>query len=244
MLTAENLRGVFPALVTPFDAGGNVDEGALRRLVHRLLDAGVHGLVPIGGTGEYSALSPREHRLVVETVADAAGGRAPVIAGVLSPGFEDAREAARDFVAAGADAVMLITPFYATGSQDGIAAYFRRFRDSCERPVLLYEIPGRTNVALQAETVARLAEDGAIIGMKYSSYDMAQFIRVVAHAGDKIAILSGEEPLFATHLAIGARGGVPTTANLLPERWLAIFEDVNRGDCAPPSKSRPCSIPC
>ena len=230
MLTAESLRGVFPALVTPFDTQGEVDETALRRLVARLLDAGVHGLVPIGGTGEYAALSPRERRLVVETVADAARGRVPVIAGVLAPGFEDAREAAWDFAAAGADALMLITPFYATGTQDGIAAYVRRFRDVCERPVVLYEIPGRTNVALQAETVARLAADGTIIGMKYSSYDVAQFIRVVAHAGDKIAILSGEEPLFATHLAIGARGGVLTTANLLPERWLAIFEDATRGN--------------
>jgi 4-hydroxy-tetrahydrodipicolinate synthase len=230
MLTQASLKGVFPALVTPFDSSGALDLRALRRLVNRLLDSGVHGLVPIGGTGEYTALSRAERRLIVETVVDENAKRAPVIAGVLAPGFEDAREAVRDFSAAGADAVMAITPFYATGAQDGIASYFRRLREASDLPLLLYEIPGRTNVALQAETVRRLAEDGTVIGMKYSSYDIPQFIRVVAHAGDKFAILSGEEPLFATHLAIGARGGILTTANLLPERWLEIFADASRGD--------------
>ncbi len=230
MLTPESLQGIFPALVTPFSADGALDLTTLRRLVKRLLDAGVHGLVPIGGTGEYTALSPRERRLVVETVAEEVGGKIPVIAGVLSPGFEDTRDAARDFAEAGADALMVITPFYATGTQTGIASYFRRIRESCDRPVLLYEIPSRTNVALQAETVALLAEEEAIIGMKYSSYDMAQFIRVIALAGQRISVLSGEEPLLATHMAIGARGGILTTANLLPDRWLDILADIRRGD--------------
>ena len=230
MLSYESLNGVFPALVTPFDADGAVDEKALRRLVSRLVKASVHGLVPIGGTGEYAALSQRERILVVETVVNEAAGRVPVIAGVLSPGFEDACEAARDFAKAGADALMVITPFYVTGTQAGIASYFRRFKERSALPVLLYEIPGRTNVALQAETVQELAEDGTIIGMKYSSYDVPQFIRVIAHAGERIAVLSGEEPLFATHVAIGARGGVLTTANLLPEKWIEIFEDARRGD--------------
>lgn len=230
MLTHESLTGIFPALVTPFDSDGAVDTKALRRLVARLLSAGVHGLVPIGGTGEYCALSRRERSLVVETVVSESAGRVPVIAGVLSPGFEEAREATTDFAGAGADAVMVITPFYATGTQGGISSYYRRLRQVSELPILLYEIPSRTNVALAADTVQELAEDGTIIGMKYSSYDVPQFIRVVAYAGEKIAILSGEEPLLATHLAIGARGGVLTTANLVPERWIDIFNNAAHGD--------------
>jgi 4-hydroxy-tetrahydrodipicolinate synthase len=230
MLTPESLQGIFPALVTPFSADGALDQAALRRLIKRLIDAGVHGVVPIGGTGEYTALSQQERRQIVEIVVEEAGGKVPVIAGVLSPGFEEAHAAARDFVAAGADALMVITPFYATGTQAGIVSYFRRMRESCDLPILLYEIPGRTNVSLQAETIALLAEEETIIGMKYSSYDIAQFIRVVAHAGERISVLSGEEPLFATHMAIGARGGILTTANLLPHRWLDILADIRRGD--------------
>lgn len=228
-LDSDRISGVLPALVTPFDSSARIDFRALRQLVKRLLGSGVHGLVPIGGTGEYAALSQAERIQVVEAVVEEAAGRCPVIPGVLATGFEDARQAARDFAAAGADALMVITPYYATGTQEGIAAYFRRLRSAVEAPILLYEIPGRTNVALEAETVGALADDGTIIGMKYSSYDVPQFIRVVAEAGDKISVLSGEEPLFATHVAIGARGGVLTTANLMPERWIEIYEDARNG---------------
>ncbi len=228
-LAPSRIGGVFPALVTPFDADDRIDFSALRKLVARLLDAGVHGLVPIGGTGEYAALSQAERTQVVETVVDEVSGRCPVVPGVLATGFEDARQAAQEFTSAGADALMVITPYYATGRQDGIAAYFRRLRSTVDAPILLYEIPGRTNVALEAETVSALADDGTIIGMKYSSYDVPQFIRVVAAVGDKISVLSGEEPLFATHVAIGARGGVLTTANLMPERWIEIYEDARNG---------------
>ncbi len=221
-LTKDQLSGLYTAIVTPLAPDGSVDVPGLQALVRFQLAAGASGVVPIGGTGEYPAFSRAERRAIVAACVEAADGK-PVIPGVLATGFEDALEAGRDFAAAGAAAVMTVTPYYAPGSQEGMRAYFRRYREQLDLPVLLYQIPRRTTVAAMADTVQAIAEDGSIIGMKYSSYDMPDFIRTVKLAGDKIAILSGEEPLFATHVAIGARGGVLASATIYPKIWLEIF---------------------
>jgi len=230
MLTADSLQGVFTALVTPFTQSGDLSETTYKDLINRMIGSGVHGLVPIGGTGEFFSLSKDERNRLVEIAVDESAGKIPVIPGVLSTGFHDALETSRGFGERGADALMVITPYYTPGTQQGIEDYFRRLRDKVDLPLLLYEIPGKTNVSLKAETVRSLADDGTVIGMKYSSYDVAEFIRVAALCADKISILSGEEPLFATHLAIGARGGILTTANLFPEKWLSIYKTVSKGD--------------
>lgn len=227
-LTKDQLNGLYTAIVTPLAEDGSVDVNALKKLVRFQLDAGAAGIVPIGGTGEYPAFSRDERRTIVATCVEAADGK-PVIPGVLSTGFEDALEAGRDFAAAGAAAVMTVTPYYAPGTQDGMRAYFRRYRDSLDLPVMLYQIPRRTTVSAFADTVQAMAEDGSIIGMKYSSYDMPDYIRTVKYAGDKIAILSGEEPLFATHIALGARGGVLASATIYPKIWIEIFELAKQG---------------
>ena len=227
-LTHDQLAGLYTAIVTPLTGDGAVDVASLQKLVRFQLDAGAAGIVPIGGTGEYPAFSREERKTIVAACVEAAVGK-PVIPGVLSTGFEDALEAGRDFAAAGAAAVMTVTPYYAPGTQDGMRAYFRRYRDALDLPVMLYQIPRRTTVAAFADTVQAMAEDGSIIGMKYSSYDMPDFIRTVKYAGDKIAILSGEEPLFATHIALGARGGVLASATIYPKIWLEIFELARQG---------------
>jgi 4-hydroxy-tetrahydrodipicolinate synthase len=108
-------------------------------------------------------------------------------------------------------------------------AYFRRYREELDLPVMLYQIPRRTTVSALADTVQAMAEDGSIIGMKYSSYDMPDFIRTVKYAGGRIAILSGEEPLFATHVALGAKGGVLASATIYPKIWLEIFALAEAG---------------
>lgn len=227
-LSKEDLEGLFTAIVTPLKDDGAVDHAGLQRLVRFQLEAGAAGIVPIGGTGEYPVFSRAERRAIVETCVGAAGGK-PVIPGVLSTGFQDALEAGKDFAAAGAAAVMTVTPYYAPGTQDGMRAYFREYRDALGLPVLLYQIPRRTTVSAQAESVQAMAEDGSIIGMKYSSYDMPDFIRTVKYAGDKIAILSGEEPLFATHVALGARGGVLASATIYPRIWIEILAMARAG---------------
>lgn len=228
-LTKEDLSGLFTAIVTPFKDDISVDFEALQTLVRFQIEAGATGIVPIGGTGEYPALSRQERADIVRACVEAAGG-APVLPGVLATGFADAVEAGRDFVAAGASGVMTVTPYYAAGTQEGMRTYFRNYRDAVGVPVLAYEIPRRTGVALKAATIAALANDGSIVGMKCSSYDMPEFIETMKLAGDKLAVLSGEEPLFATHVALGARGGVLASATIYPHHWIKVFKLAQAGD--------------
>ena len=242
-LSKSALAGVHCAMVTPVDAQGAVDRGAVRRLVDFLLAAGIDGLVPVGGTGEYPALSPRARREMVEATVDATAGRVPVVAGVLAPGFADALQAGRELKAAGADGLLLITPYYTPPTQAGIRAYFEAYRRAVELPLLLYEIPARTGIAVAAETIAAMAEDGSIIGMKSCNPDLGQFIRVLALAADRIAVLSGEEPFFATQAGMGAAGGILATANLVPRLWREIYALASRGDLQARWRSRPsCSL--
>lgn len=222
-LSVNDIKGLYPALVTPFDQNGDVDEVALRRLTQRMVNQGASGLVPIGGTGEYPALSRKERQRIVEICVEESTG-IPVVPGVLETGLADSIETTNDFAKVGAQGVMAVTPYYSPGSQQGMIDYFRRFRDATDIPLMLYEIPRRTTISLKAETVATLAEEGAVIGIKYSSYDMAEFLRVIEFAGDKLGVMSGEEPLFSAHVAAGAVGGVLASANIYPRFWLKVYE--------------------
>ena len=229
-LTKSMIRGILPALTTPFDSYGNVDPKAIKRQVDYVIAGGASGLIPVGGTGEYAALSPADRFKMVEGTVAAADNRVPVIAGVLSPGLREAVSAGRDFLKAGAQGMMLIAPFYITPTQQGIRDYYKAYADKIGAPSMLYEIPYRTGVALEADTIASIADDGSIVGMKSSNPDMAQFTRVLALAGDMISVTSGEEHLFPTAVAMGAVGGVLATADVLPRTWLEIFNLAKAGN--------------
>lgn len=227
-LSKADVTGLFTAIVTPFNADLSVNFDALKTLVKRQLAAGATGIVPIGGTGEYPALSRKERADIVAACVEAAGS-APVLPGVLSTGYHDALDAGRDFKDAGAAGLMLVTPYYAVGTQEGMRRYFNDYREAIDLPLLAYEIPRRTGASLAPETYSQLADDGAIIGMKYSNYDMPQFLACLREAGDKLAILSGEEPIFATHVSLGAVGGVLASASLYPEYWIKVFDLARQG---------------
>jgi 4-hydroxy-tetrahydrodipicolinate synthase len=222
-MTKLDIHGINAALPTPMQADGTVDEAQLRRLVTYLLDSGIHGIVPVGGTGEYTALSPAERLRVVEVTVEAVAGRVPVMAGILSPGFGEAVAAGKDFTKAGADALMVVTPFYVTPTQAGIRDYFKAYRDNVDLPVLAYDIPYRTRIAAEPETLVAMHEDGSIVGMKESSLDIAHFNRVAAAMSPDFSLLSGEEPLFPVHMALGAKGGVLAVASMLPKVWIEIY---------------------
>ena len=229
-LNKSMIKGILPALTTPIDGKGNVDRAATKAQVEHVLAGGAAGLIPIGGTGEYAALAPSDRIAMVEATVEAAKGRVPVIAGVLSPGFRESLSAAKDYLKAGASGVMLIAPYYVTPTQEGIRDYFKAYVDALGQPVMLYEIPYRTGIALKAETIAGMADDGTIVGMKSSNPDMAQFTRVLALCGDRISVTSGEEPLFPTAVAMGAVGGVLATAVLFPRIWVEIFNLAKSGN--------------
>jgi len=228
-ITQETLTGLFTAIVTPFNKDGDVNYKKIIQMVEQQISAGASGIVPIGGTGEYPALSRSERQQVVATAVNASNGK-PVIPGLLATGFKDALDAGQDFKDAGAAGVMLVTPYYSTGPQDGIRSYFAAFRRTLDLPLMAYEIPRRTTVAVKADTYAKMTNDGSIIGVKYSNYDMPEFIRMIRDLGSKLAILSGEEPLFATHVSLGATGGVLASATLYPEFWIEVFNLAKSGD--------------
>jgi 4-hydroxy-tetrahydrodipicolinate synthase len=228
MLTANQLRGIIPALPTPVQ-GDIVDAAAVSALFAWLLPHDIDGVLPLGGTGEYGALARAERIRMVELSAKAMAGKGPVIAGVLDPGYHDALQAAREFAAAGADAVLVVTPYYTNPTQGGVRDYFLRYADNSPLPILIYEIPYRTRIAIQPEVMHALSRHERIIGMKACNTDMYHFLQVVAGVDPSFAVLSGEDSLFPLHVAAGARGGIIVTANLLPRAWRKIFDLAQQG---------------
>lgn len=232
MLTHKDLHGILPAIPTPVKADDSLDEGALDALFDWLLKQGIDGVVPLGGTGEYGALATSERIRTVRQSVKAMQGRGPVIAGVLDTGYYDALQAIRDFADAGADAALVLTPYYTNPTQPGIRDYFLRIADAAPVPILVYEIPYRTRIAIHPEILHELSRHERIIGMKACNTDMYHFLQVVAGVDESFTVLSGEDSLFPLHLAAGAKGGIVVTASLLPKAWRAILEAALAGRTA------------
>ena len=224
MLTANRLNGILPAIPTPVRADDTVDETALRALFAWLLKQGIDGVVPLGGTGEYGALARAERIRTAALSVEAMAGKGPVVAGVLDTGFHDALQAGKEFAAAGVDGLLVLTPYYTNPTQAGIRDYFLRYADASPVPVLIYEIPYRTRIAIDPAVLHELSRHENIIGMKACNTDMYHFLRVVAGVDETFAVLSGEDSLFPLHVAAGAKGGIVVTANLLPKAWRQIFD--------------------
>lgn len=231
-MIATDLHGIFPALPTPLTPEGRPDLGLLTELVEHNLAAGVAGLVPMGGTGEYTALSPADRNAVVRRTAEVAAGAVPIVPGVLATGLADAVAAGGDFRAAGADAIMLVTPYYVIPSQQGVQDYFRAYRKAVDASIVYYDIPARTGFVTQPETMAALAEDGTIIGAKICNTDLHYFNRLSCLLGDRISLLSGDDMLYAMHVMHGARGGILASAPLLPRFWTALHKLLVEGEYA------------
>ncbi|WP_321854172.1 4-hydroxy-tetrahydrodipicolinate synthase [Paraburkholderia tropica] len=229
MITSQNLRGILPAIPTPVHADDTIDVAAARNLLRYLVKQGIDGLVPLGGTGEYGALSRAERIRMAELSVKEINGDVPVIAGVLDPGYHDALQAGKDFAAAGVDGLLVLTPYYTNPTQQGIRDYFLRYADESPVPILIYEIPYRTRIAIAPEVLHELSHHERIIGMKACNTDMWHFLRTLAGVDESFSVLSGEDTLFPMHLAAGARGGIVVTATLLPTAWRKIQEHVENG---------------
>ena len=223
-LTSAALRGIFPAIPTPVTGDDRIDEAAARAQMALILRGGASGVVPLGGTGEYGALRQDERVRMVRICAEAADGRIPVVAGVLDPGYYDALAAGQAFADAGADALMVLTPHYTTPTQQGIRDYFMRYADASPVPLLIYEIPYRTRIAITPEVLHELSRHPNIIGMKACNTDLYHFLKVVAGVDDSFAVLSGEDTLFPLQMAGGAKGGIVVTATLVPRTWQRLYE--------------------
>lgn len=229
-MSVPRLHGILPPFPTPVTADGRVDDKALRKMLHMLIDAGAHGLVPIGGTGEYTALSPQDRERVVAITVEVAEGRIPVIAGMVSPGFAESVTAGKAFKAAGADGLLAVTPFYVSPTQGGIREYFRAYREAVDVPILFYDVPYRTRIVTEAQTIADMEADGSIFGMKACNTDMAHFNQVMNLTSPDFQMLSGEDLLYPAHAALGARGGILASSPLLPHYWLKLYETFKAGE--------------
>lgn len=226
------LRGTLTALVTPFRDDGEVDERCLADLARWQVASGVTGLVPCGTTGEGATLSDGEHERVVATVVEAAEGRVPIVAGC---GTNDTRRtvlAARRAAAAGADALLVVTPYYNKPNRSGMLAHYRAVCEAAGRPVVVYNVPGRTGQNLGAETILRLAELPGVAGVKEASGNLEQITAVLAGRPDGFAVLSGDDALALATVALGADGLISVVSNEAPEETSAMIAAAIAGDLA------------
>lgn len=224
MSTSHKYAGILTSVPTPLDREGKFNAPVLSRLINNLIEADADAIVPIGGTGEYISLSFSERLAVVEASFEAADGRCPVIPGIISAGINDAVENAKAYVAAGAKAVMAVTPYYYRPTQEGVIDYYKCISDRVDADIILYEIPYRTGVSLHYETVNRLAEMTRVVGIKACNPDLAQQMRVAEKSASKMAILSGEEDVLPLHVAMGAVGGIISSSNLIPRQWKRVLD--------------------
>jgi len=209
-------KGVIPALVTPFRDGA-VDEAAFVALVERQIAAGVHGVVPVGTTGETSTLSHDEHKRVVELCVQTVKGRVPVIAGAGSNSTAEAIELAAHAKAVGADAALVVTPYYNRPSQEGLYRHYEAINDAVQLPVLVYNVPGRTCVDIANDTLARLAKLPNIVGIKDATGDLTRASLQRLQCGEDWVMLSGDDPTALGYMAHGGHGVISVTSNVAPE---------------------------
>ncbi len=222
-------KGAFTALVTPFRDGA-VDEQAFVALAERQIAGGVHGLVPVGTTGEGSTLSHDEHRRVVELCVSCAAGRVPVIAGAGSNSTAEAIELSRYAKSVGADAVLSVAPYYNRPSQEGIYLHFAAIAEAVEIPVIVYNVPSRTVVDISNETLARLAKLPNIVGIKDATGDMGRASLQRQMCGEDWIMLSGDDPSALGYVAHGGHGCISVTANVAPDGMASFFNALLNKD--------------
>ena len=225
----QSLAGCYTALITPF-RDGRIDEPALAALVERQISGGVSGLVPCGTTGEAPALTNAEWDRVVGSVVATAHGRVPVIAGTGSNNTATVMERTARARSFGADAALIVTPYYNKPTQEGLYRHFATVAEAVDLPIVLYNVPGRTGVNLLPETVVRLAAIPTIVGIKEASGSMDQASQIVNEAPEGFVVLSGDDSLTLPMMGIGGRGIISVVSNIVPEAVSALTDACLTGD--------------
>ena len=222
--------GVGTALITPFKKDGSVDDAAVRRLVRRQIEAGIHFISPCGTTGEAPTLSQSEKLRVVQLVVDETAGRVPVLAGDGGYDTREAIELVREFERVGVDGILSVTPYYNKPTQEGLYQHYTAIAESTSLPIVLYNVPGRTGVNIDVATVARLSALRNIVGVKEASGNVVQMTEIVAAVRDDFLLLSGDDPLAVAVMAIGGRGLISVASNAVPAEMVQIIELAEKGD--------------
>jgi len=224
-------KGSFTALLTPM-RDGKVDERAFQSFVEWQIKEGTQGLVPCGTTGESPTLSHPEHMRVAELCIEVAKGRVPVIAGTGSNSTAEAIALAKHAEKAGADAQLVVTPYYNKPTQEGLYRHYKAIHDSCGLPIIIYNIPGRSVIDMSVETMARLAELPRIVGVKDATNDLTRPLRTKLAIGPNFSMLSGEDGTAVAFLAQGGHGCISVTSNVAPKLCAAMHKAWQDGDLA------------
>jgi 4-hydroxy-tetrahydrodipicolinate synthase len=229
---AQRLFGCGTALVTPFLADGSIDEVALRAFVEWQVSQGVHMVIPCGSTGEAVTLAPAEHRRVVEITVEQVNGRVPVIAGAGSNDTQRAISTSLEMKAIGATHLLHVTPMYNKPPQRALMAHFRAIADACDLPIVIYNVPGRTAINLEARSCLELAADPRFVAVKEASGNLAQITQIIRERPEHFSVLSGDDGLTLSVMAHGGDGIISVVSNVVPALMVALCEAMAHGDLA------------
>ena len=222
-------EGSFVAIVTPFKSG-EVDASALRELIEFHIVNGTNGIVPCGTTGESATLNHAEHEEVIRISVETCKGRIPVLAGTGSNATQEAIELTLRAQKIGADGALLITPYYNKPTQEGLFQHFSAVAKETDIPIILYNVPSRTSINMLPSTVARLSSVNNIVGIKEASGSLVQVSEIIDLCGSDFEVISGEDPLTWPILAIGGKGVISVTANLVPNKFAKLVDAARTGD--------------
>ena len=225
-------KGMATALVTPMDENQNIDFDALGRFIDFQIESGINALVAIGTTGENATLEPSEQKEVIRYTVQRTAGRVPVIAGTGTNNTAHVLENTRNACEVGADAILVVTPYYNKATQNGLIRHFTAVADASTVPVILYNVPSRTGCNLQPQTVAKLAEHPNIAALKEATGNMAQMVELVRLCGDKLDIYSGEDGIVVPMMSMGAAGCISVLSNAAPRQAVAMTDACLAGDYA------------
>ena len=235
-MTNTIFTGMATAIVTPMHTDGSIDYEALGRFVEFQIGSGINGLVVMGTTGENATIEPEDQKKVIAYTVEKVAGRVPVIAGTGTNNTEHVLHNTRNACQVGADAILVVTPYYNKATQNGLVTHFTAVADESTLPVILYNVPGRTGCNLLPKTVAKLSEHPNIAAIKEATGSLAQMIEIMHLCGDKIDVYSGEDGLTVPMMAMGAKGTISVLSNVAPRQSVAMTDACLRGDYAAAAK--------
>ena len=219
-----NFKGIYSAIVTPMTAEGAVDTAKLADFVNFLIEQGVHGVIPLGSTGEYYAMTDEERETVIRVTVETVAGRVPVIAGTNAPGTDMVIKYSKQAEALGVDGLLLAAPFYVLPTDDELVEHFKLVNDAVNVPIMLYNYPARTGVDLTPELVERIAQFDKVEYIKESTGDATRVTQIIQRCGDKIKVFCGCDTLPVESFAMGAVGWVGGIANVIPKEHVRLYE--------------------
>jgi len=228
----QRIRGVFTALVTPMSEDArSIDREAFGALLERQLDAGISGLIPCGTTGETPTLLASEMRDLISMSAQAAKGRVPVVAGTANNDTWDTIELCKGAVKSGADMLMIVMPYYNKPSQAGMLKHVQLIHDAVDVPLMIYNIPGRTGVMLSVDSTLRILDScERVVAVKDATGGLGYCQEVLRRAGDRVAVMCGDDGLIVPMMSVGVRGVVSVTSNIFPREMLRVVDAMEKGD--------------